>query len=104
MSSSAKELYELYWKYKSFNFIEYYREIVQVNTNNKYSKGHAHYAGLYEPSYVWEMRCGNSTIGKEIKKIDSGFEYKYYFDQKNKIILGGELLFSKQFSQLIYRG
>ena len=95
MSAVAKELNELYWKYKQINLMEHYNNISKNITNNKYSKGLAHLAGLYEPSYVWEMRCGNTTIGKEIKKIDKGFDYKYYFDENNRIILSEKYLGGK---------
>ena len=87
MSAVANELYELYKKYRWFNFMDYYNQISQTNTNNKYSKGWGFRAGLYEPSYVGEMRCGNATPGKEIKKIDNGYEYKYYFDDNDRIIM-----------------
>ena len=95
MEKIKQELYELYSKYKDFDFISYYNGISKTNTNNKYSKGLGFVAGLYEPSYVDEMRCSNATIGKEIKKIDKGFDYKYYFDENNRIILSEKYLSGK---------
>ena len=41
------------------------------------------------------MRCGNATIGKEIKNIDKGYDYKYYFDGNNRIILSEKYLSGK---------
>lgn len=87
MELIQKELYDVYVKYKDFDFMNYYYEISKMNTNHKYSKGLGFYAGLYEPSYVDEMICGNATIGKEIKKLDKGYDYKYYFNENNQIIL-----------------
>ena len=72
MDKIKKELCEVYLKYKDFDFMNYYYKISNTNTNNKYSKGIGFIAGLYEPSYVDEMRCSNATIGKEIKNIDKG--------------------------------
>lgn len=87
MEKVQKELHELFAKYVDFDFICYYHEIAKNNTNNKYSKGSGFHAGLYELSYVEEMITTNSTIGNEIRKIDSGYDYKYYFDENNRIIL-----------------
>ena len=87
MEIIKQELYDVYVKYKDFDFMNYYYEISKKNTNNKYSKGLGFIAGLYEPSYVDEMRCANATIGKEIKNIDKGYDYKYYFDENDRIIL-----------------
>ena len=87
METIQKELNELVAKYVDFDFIGYYHEIAKNNTNNKYSKGSGFYAGLYELSYVFEMMITNCTIGKEINKIDSGYDYKYYFDENDRIIL-----------------
>ena len=82
------QLQEVYEKYKNFDFIGYYNEIVQNNTNNKYSKGGLSFpAGIYAPSYVQEMRIGNCNVGKEIKNIKNGYDFKYYFDENNRIIL-----------------
>ena len=75
--------------------MSYYYEVLKANTNNKYSKGIGFNAGLYKPSYVYEMRCSNATIVKEIKKIDNGYDYKYYFDEKNRIILSEKYLSNK---------
>ncbi|MDD4213038.1 MAG: hypothetical protein PHY42_06585 [Bacilli bacterium] len=75
--------------------MNYYYEISKTNSNNKFSKGIGFIAGLYEPSYVDEMRCSNATIGKEIKKIDKGYDYKYYFDENNRIILSEKYLSGK---------
>lgn len=94
MEIIKQELYDVYVKYKDFNFMNYY-EISKKNTNNKYSKGLGFIAGLYEPSYVDEMRCGNATIGKEIKNIDKGYDYKYYFDENDRIILSEKYLSGK---------
>lgn len=90
-----KELYDEYVKYKDFDFMHYYYEISKMNTNHTYSKGLGFYAGLYEPSYVDEMRCRNATIGKEIKKLDKGYDYKYDFNENNQIILSEKYLSGK---------
>ena len=95
MEIIKQELYDVYVKYKDFNFMNYYYEISKENTNNKYSKGLGFIAGLYEPSYVDEMICGNVTIGKEIKNIDKGYDYKYYFDENDRIILSEKYLSEK---------
>lgn len=95
MEIIKQELYDVYVKYKDFNFMNYYYEISKKNTNNKYSKGLGFIAGLYEPSYVDEMMCGNATIGKEIKNIDKGYDYKYYFDENDRIILSEKYLSGK---------
>jgi len=95
MEIIKQELYDVYVKYKDFNFMNYYYEISKENTNNKYSKGLGFIAGLYEPSYVDEMMCGNATIGKEIKNIDKGYDYKYYFDENDRIILSEKYLSGK---------
>ena len=95
MEIVKQELYDVYLKYKDFNFMNYYYEISKENTNSKYSKGVGFVAGLYEPSYVDEMRCGNATIGKEIKNIDKGYDYKYYFDENDRIILSEKYLSGK---------
>ena len=95
MEIIKQELYDVYVKYKDFNFMNYYYEISKKNTNNKYSKGFGFIAGLYAPSYVDEMRCGNATIGKEIKNIDKGYDYKYYFDENDRIILSEKYLSGK---------
>ena len=92
MEIVKQELYDVYVKYKDFNFMNYYYEISKKNTNNKYSKGLGFVAGLYEPSYVDEMICGNATIGKEIKNIDKGYDYKYYFDENERILLSEKYL------------
>ena len=95
MEIIKQELYDVYVKYKDFDFMNYYYEISKKNTNNKYSKGLGFIAGLYEPSYVDEMMCGNATIGKEIKNIDKGYDYKYYFDENDRIILSEKYLSGK---------
>ena len=95
MEKIKQELYDVYVKYKDFDFMNHYYKVSNTNTNNKYSKGIAFTAGLYEPSYVDEMRCGNATIGKEIKNIDKGYDYKYYFDENNRIILSEKYLSGK---------
>ena len=95
MEIIKQELYDVYVKYKDFDFMNYYYEISKKNTNNKYSKGLGFIAGLYEPSYVDEMRCANATIGKEIKNIDKGYDYKYYFDENDRIILSEKYLSGK---------
>ena len=95
MENIKKELYDVYVKYKDFNFMDHYYEISEHNTNNKYSKGLGFNAGLYEPSYVDEIRCSNATIGKEVKKTDKGYDYKYYFDENDKIILSEKYLSGK---------
>ena len=95
MEKIKQELYDVYVKYKDFDFMNHYYKVSNTNTNNKYSKGIAFTAGLYEPYYVDEMRCGNATIGKEIKNIDKGYDYKYYFDENNRIILSEKYLSGK---------
>ena len=95
MVKIKQELYDVYLKFKDFDFMNYYYEISKTNTNNKYSKGIGFTAGLYEPSYVDEMRCTNTTIGKEIKNIGKGYDYKYYFDNNNRIILSEKYLSDK---------
>ena len=95
MVKIKQELYDVYLKFKDFDFMNYYYEISKTNTNNKYSKGIGFTAGLYEPSYVDEMRCTNKTIGKEIKNIGKGYDYKYYFDNNNRIILSEKYLSDK---------
>ena len=95
MNAVQKELFQLYTKYQDFDFMSYYGKIADTNTNNKYSKGIGFYAGLYEPSYVDEMRCGNHSIGKEIRNPDKGYDYKYYFDENGKIILSEKYLSGK---------
>ena len=95
MEKIQNELYDVYVKYQDFDFMKYYSEIVNINTNNKYSKGLGFIAGLYEPSYVDEMRCSNTTIGKEIKKNDKGFDYKYYFDENDRVVLSEKYLSGK---------
>ena len=92
MEIIKQELYDVYTKYRDFDFMNYYYEISEKNTNNKYSKGIGFVAGLYEPSYVDEMQCGNATIGKEIKNIDKGYDYKYYFDENDRILLSEKYL------------
>ena len=95
MEKIKQELYDVYLKYKDFDFMKYYYKISKTNTNNKYSRGIGFYAGLYEPSFVHEMMCTNMTIGKEIKKIDKGYDYKYYFDENNRILLSEKYLDDK---------
>lgn len=95
LKNISKELYEVYKKYKCFDFVSYHKEIAKTYTNNKYSKGLGFCAGLYEPSYVREMRVTNCTIGKEVKKIENGFDYKYYFDENDRIILSEKYLDKK---------
>ena len=95
MEKIRQELYNVYLKYKDFDFMNYYFEVSKNNTNNKYSKGLGFIAGLYEPSFVDEMRCSNASIGKEIKKIDKGYDYKYYFNENNRIILSEKNLSGK---------
>ena len=95
MVKIKQELYDVYLKFKDFDFMNYYYEISKTNTNNKYSKGIGFTAGLYEPSYVDEMRITNTTIGKEIKNIGKGYDYKYYFDNNNRIILSEKYLSDK---------
>ena len=41
------------------------------------------------------MRCSNTTIGKEIKKNDKGFDYKYYFDENDRVVLSEKYLSGK---------
>ena len=99
MEKIRQELYDVYLKYKDFDFMNYYFEVSKNNTNNKYSKGLGFIAGLYEPSFVDEMRCSNASIGKEIKKIDKGYDYKYYFNENDRIILSekyARILFEHQ--------
>ncbi len=95
MKTIEKELYDEYVKYKDFDFMNYYYKISNSNTNNKYSKGIGFTAGLYQPSYVDEMRFGNATIGKEIKKINKGYDYKYYFDDNDCIVMSEKYLSGK---------
>ena len=95
MIKIKQELYDVYLKFKDFDFMNYYYEISKTNTSNKHSKGIGFTAGLYEPSYVDEMRCANRTIGKEIKNIGKGYDYKYYFDNNNRIILSEKYLSDK---------
>lgn len=89
--SIEKELFALYEKYRDFDFESYYKNISQNNYNNRYSKGIGFKAGLYEPSFVTEMRVTNCTIGKEVKE-NSKYDYKYYFDDNDKIILSEKYL------------
>ena len=103
MKNIEKELYDVYLKYRDFDFMNYYYEISKSNTNVKYSKGIGHYAGLYEPSYVMEMLTTNHTIGKEVTKIENGFNYKYYFDENGRIILSEKYLDDKYlFGEICY--
>ena len=95
MEKIRQELYDVYLKYKDFDFMNYYFEVSKNNTYNKYSKGLGFIAGLYEPSFVDEMRCSNASIGKEIKKIDKGYDYKYYFNENDRIILSEKYLSGK---------
>lgn len=95
MEKIKQELYDVYLKYKDFDFMKYYHKISKTNTNNKYSRGIGFYAGLYEPSFVHEMMCTNMTIGKEIKRIDKGYDYKYYFDENDQILLSEKYLDGK---------
>ncbi len=95
MEKIKQELYAVYSKYKDFDFMNYYYKISKRNTNNKYSKGIGFTAGLYEPSYVDEMRCGNATIGKEVKNTSKGYDYKYYFDENDRMILSEKYLSGK---------
>ena len=95
MEKIRQELYDVYLKYRDFDFMNYYFEVSKNNTNNKYSKGLGFIAGLYEPSFVDEMRCSNASIGKEIKKIDKGYDYKYYFNENGRIILSEKYLSGK---------
>ena len=71
MEKIRQELYDVYLKYKDFDFMNYYFEVSKNNSNNKYSKGLGFIAGLYEPSFVDEMRCSNASIGKEIKNSNN---------------------------------
>lgn len=87
MNHVKKELKELYEKYRVYDFIKRYKEIIKTNTNVKYSKGWALKAGLYEPSFVSEIRVTNCSMGKEVKNPNKGYEYKYYFDDHDRIIL-----------------
>ena len=102
MNAVQKELSEVYNKYQDFDFMGYYSKIAETNTNNKYSKGIGFYAGLYEPSYVGEMQCGNHSIGKEIKNPEKGYDYKYYFDENGKIILSEKYLSGKLYCLNFY--
>lgn len=95
MEKIKQELYDVYLKYKDFDFMKYYHKISKTNTNNKYSRGIGFSAGLYEPSFVHEMMCTNMTIGKEIKRIDKGYDYKYYFDENDRILLSEKYLDGK---------
>ncbi len=95
MENIPKQLYEVYAQYRDFDFLGYYKEIAAANTNNKYSKGLGFHAGLYEPSYVMEMRVTNCTIGKEVKRIDNGYDYKYYFDEQDRILLSEKYVAQK---------
>lgn len=95
MEKIRQELYDVYLKYKDFDFMNYYFKVSKNNTNNKYSKGLGFIAGLYEPSFVDEMRCSNASIGNEIKKIDKGYDYKYYFNENDRIILSEKYLSGK---------
>lgn len=92
MSIVQNELQELYEKYTDFDFIGYHNKISKSNTNNKYSKGLGFVAGLFELSYVYEITVSNSDIGKEVKKIENGYDYKYYFDENDRIILSEKYL------------
>ena len=87
MIEVQQQLLDLYAKYEGYDFISHYNEIIRSNTNHKYSKGYGFFAGLYEPSYVREMQVSNCTIGREVKKIENGYDYKYYFDENGRIIL-----------------
>ena len=89
--SIEKELFALYEKYRDFDFESYYKNIALNNHNNRYSKGLGFKAGLYEPSFVTEMRVTNCTIGREVKE-NSKYDYKYYFDETDKIILSEKYL------------
>ena len=89
--SVEKELFDLYEKYRDFDFESCYKNIALNNHNNRYSKGLGFRAGLYEPSFVNEMRITNCTIGKEVKE-GSKYDYKYYFDTNDKIILSEKYL------------
>ena len=89
--SVEKELFDLYEKYKDFDFESYYQTISETNSNNRYSKGIGFKAGLYEPSFVNEMRITNCTIGREVKE-NSKYDYKYYFNKNDKIILSEKYL------------
>lgn len=95
INNIEKELYELYQKYQDFDFITYYDKIIKNTNILKYSKGLGFMAGLYEPSYVTEIMCTNQSIGREVKNIDKGFNYKYFFDENNKIILSEKYLDGK---------
>lgn len=87
MEETRKELLELYFKYKDYNFVEKYKNLSSKNTSNKYSKGWGFYAGLYEPSFVLEALVTNASIGKEVLNTNKGYEYKYFFDENGKVIM-----------------
>ena len=93
MLKIQKELQSVYEKYSHFDFIRHYQNVTANNkTPPKYSKGIGFLAGLYEPSYVLEMRITNWTVGKEVQKPDRGFDYKYYFDESGRILLSEKYL------------
>ena len=87
MIAIQKELKILYEKYRASDFLEYYKKAVKESASVGYSKGLGFFAGLYEPSYVTEMRVVNHTVGRKIKNPEKGFDYKYYFDGEGRVML-----------------
>ena len=93
MELTKIELFELYEKYANFDFESVFGEISQNNLSIKYSRGGILFpAGVYAPSYVEEMMITNCNVGKEIENPSGGFDFKYYFDDKDRIVLSEKYL------------
>lgn len=79
-----KEVKNLIKEYSNYNY-DKALEFIKLNTTHyKYSKGGLNRRyGLYEFSIVDQHCICNAPYGREIKKIDKGYNYKYsYSDEK----------------------
>lgn len=83
-----KEVESLINEYASYDFNHTIEYIKSTTKQHKYSRGGLNRRyGLYEFSIVDKHRICNAPFGREIKKIDKGYNYKYYYSDNQLLFI-----------------
>lgn len=83
-----KELQDMFEKYSKYNLNNLYEEIKNNCNKVEYSKGGVGFRyGMHSPELLFKHMIKNCTVGRKIKNIEKGYNYKYYFDDKDRVTL-----------------
>lgn len=98
---TLKKLNELINKNKNVGYLNKYQEYIRMANDFKYSRGGLlfHY-GIFSPEPLTERFVSNCNVGKQLKRIDKGYDYKYYFKDDQLILI--EKFSDNQLSYIIF--